>query len=660
MALPGTGDGVRAYPALVDEGGAVGVVDHGHARRAGRGDARGRPPAAALTVPSPVRFVQDRLPLGAQLALAGAPYAGPAAVLEDATAAAIDALVDEAGGPAWDEAGFARCAITWRASWRTAPPPSPRRSSRVLDLAREVRGRLDALSAEPFEGARRDVRRQLDGLVHAGFVAEAGAARLPDVERYLRGGGAAPGAAARRAGGRRDRLAVVGELQDLLDARLAAWPAGRAPSPELLEVRWLLRGAADLPLRPGARDTPHGGAGLRQAHPPPARGRGRARGRTRRLGLRRLPAHPRARRGAGRRRHRPALGPRDVRPPADLLLVGPGRARPGREHTHAAVGHLPISIGSPAGSCSSTRTRGRPGRARPAAWSGGRACAGLARRGLRRAGARLDRAAAGARGPRAAPGRRTRRARHLARRVRRPQRAAVDRDGRLRAGRRPPRGPPGPGRRWGSRCGDRGRLAAAVRGPELRAGRRRHRPARRGPGPRQRVALTGGQGAAGRRRHPGDGDVHDRHPGRRRPGRDAGRTARGRLRRMARLAGRAGDPARGGRGVLAAAGRPPDRARAPRRAPGSRRASRPGPAAAAPGRDAGLHELRLLRGRGLAVGRSRGCGLEHRGGRRCARTDGRGLDPLDRSSSGCSATGSAAAGAGSPGDCARCCSAWSG
>jgi ATP-dependent helicase HrpA len=237
VAVPGTGDAVRAYPALVDEGDAVGVrvLDTLAAQAATMRAGTRR--LLALTMPSPVRFVQDRLPLGAQLALAGAPYASPAAVLEDAAAAAIDALVAEAGGPAWDAAGFARLRdhVAGELADRTAAVVAA--AVRVLDLGREVQGRLDALDAEPLQEARADVQQQLDRLVHPGFVTEAGAARLPDVARYLE-------AAARRLerlptalGTDRDRAAVVRELQELLDARRP----GHGPLPPgLEEVRWLL------------------------------------------------------------------------------------------------------------------------------------------------------------------------------------------------------------------------------------------------------------------------------------------------------------------------------------------------------------------------------------------------------------------------------------
>jgi ATP-dependent helicase HrpA len=239
VGLPGTGDGVRAYPSLVDEGDAVGVriLDTPGAQAAAMRAGTRR--LLALTVPSPVRFVQDRLPLHAQLALAGAPYPSPAAVLEDVAAAAIDALVDEAGGPAWDAASFARLRdhVAGELADRTAALAEG--VVRVLDLAREVQGRLDGLRAAPLQDARRDVQAQLDALVRPGFVAEAGAARIADVERYLRAAAQRlerlPGAL----GADRDRLAVVAELEDLLTTRLAARPGG-GPPPEVAELRWLL------------------------------------------------------------------------------------------------------------------------------------------------------------------------------------------------------------------------------------------------------------------------------------------------------------------------------------------------------------------------------------------------------------------------------------
>ncbi|MEA2177550.1 MAG: ATP-dependent helicase HrpA, partial [Solirubrobacteraceae bacterium] len=108
IALPGTGQAVRAYPALVDEGETVGVqvldtpAAQAEAMRAGTRR------LLVLGMPSPLRAVQDRLGGAAALTLSGAPHGSVRAVLEDARDAAVDALVAEAGGPAWDAESFAR------------------------------------------------------------------------------------------------------------------------------------------------------------------------------------------------------------------------------------------------------------------------------------------------------------------------------------------------------------------------------------------------------------------------------------------------------------------------------------------------------------------------------------------------------------------------
>jgi ATP-dependent helicase HrpA len=240
VALPGTGQAVRAYPALVDEGDSVAVraLETPAAQRAAMHAGTRR--LLLLTVPSPLRRVQDRLDGAAQLALARAPHGSVRAVLEDALVAAVDALIAQAGGPAWDEAGFKRLRdhVAGRLADTTAEIVAE--AVRILDAVREVERRLEAPSAPPLEDARRDVARQLGRLVYPGFVAATGAGRLPDVERYLR-------AAARRLerlpsspATDRDRMRAIHELEQAYERRLAAWPRGRPLPAALREVPWML------------------------------------------------------------------------------------------------------------------------------------------------------------------------------------------------------------------------------------------------------------------------------------------------------------------------------------------------------------------------------------------------------------------------------------
>jgi len=220
-----TGRAVRAFPALVDEGEAAGVrvLETAEAQRTAMHAGTRR--LLALTVPAP------RLGGAAQLALAARPGA-----LGDAVTAALDALIADAGGPAWDEAGWVRLRdhVAGHLTERTAEITE--QVARILDAVRDVERRLEPLTGAAFEPARLDVARQLGRLVYPGFVAGTGAQRLPDVERYLRAAAHRLGRLPDTVATDRDRMNAVHELEERYRRRLEAGP----PAATLREVRWML------------------------------------------------------------------------------------------------------------------------------------------------------------------------------------------------------------------------------------------------------------------------------------------------------------------------------------------------------------------------------------------------------------------------------------
>ena len=205
VALPGTAQAVRGYPALVDEGDTVGGARCSRRRPRRRAAMRpGTRRLLLLAVPSPVRArAAAAWPTPQQLALAGAPHGalGRGARRRDRPRR-LDALIAEAGGPAWDEAGFAR--LRAHVAGRPAPTTArgaSRRSVRILGAAREVERPARRRSRRRrSRRSRRDVERQLARLVHAGLRRRAtGAGGCPTSSATCSGRGAAAGAAARRA-----------------------------------------------------------------------------------------------------------------------------------------------------------------------------------------------------------------------------------------------------------------------------------------------------------------------------------------------------------------------------------------------------------------------------------------------------------------------------
>jgi ATP-dependent helicase HrpA len=106
------GHEVRGYPALVDEslessgGPTVGVRVFGSEAEQEASHRLGVRRLLMLAIASPAKAITDGLSNTEKLTLAGSPYPSIQDLLEDCVAAAVDDLVVQNGGPAWDEAGF--------------------------------------------------------------------------------------------------------------------------------------------------------------------------------------------------------------------------------------------------------------------------------------------------------------------------------------------------------------------------------------------------------------------------------------------------------------------------------------------------------------------------------------------------------------------------
>ncbi|HEY1538221.1 MAG TPA: ATP-dependent RNA helicase HrpA [Solirubrobacteraceae bacterium] len=237
VELPGTG--VRAYPALIDEGDGVAVraLETPEAQHAAMHTGTRR--LLALTIASPVRAVRRELHGAAALTLAGAPHGGAGALIDDAVVAALDELMLAAGGPVWDLAGWRALHASVAAALAATTARIVGQAVEILDAARDVRLALDALPGDQaLRAARLDVAAQIGGLVYPGFLAATGAARLHDVTRYLR-------AAIRRLerlpdapAADRDRMRVLHELESELHLRRES---GHSSPAALREVGWMLQ-----------------------------------------------------------------------------------------------------------------------------------------------------------------------------------------------------------------------------------------------------------------------------------------------------------------------------------------------------------------------------------------------------------------------------------
>jgi ATP-dependent helicase HrpA len=232
---------VTAYPALVDEGETVGVRVVASEAEASRMTWRGARRLLLVVVGSPARQVVKGLGPATRLALQFNPDGEIADLVADCADAAADELIAAAGGPPRDAAAFDALVTTAKGELFGLTTDTVRRVEGVLTEAREVAVALGAAPTRRVpEAAIADLRRQMGGLLHRGFVAAIGRRRLPDVVRYLRGMRhrleKLPANAARDAVGMEQVAAVTQEFERLR----AQVPATGAPDDPVVAVRWMI------------------------------------------------------------------------------------------------------------------------------------------------------------------------------------------------------------------------------------------------------------------------------------------------------------------------------------------------------------------------------------------------------------------------------------
>ena len=245
-ALPRTfdqerdGTTFRGFPALVDEGDSVAVRVLGSAAEQQTAMWAGTRRLLLLAAGSPVGQVHRRLDNATKLALTANPHGGIAALLDDVLTSAADALLARHGGPVWDADAFADLQGRVRADLVDTVMDVLGRVAVILTAAAGVSARLDALAAPALQPAVDDMRAQLAGLVHPGFVSAKTVRRLPDVARYVAGLQRRLDGLARDPARDRERMQRVAAAQEANLAMLRALPAERRGEPAVRQIPWMI------------------------------------------------------------------------------------------------------------------------------------------------------------------------------------------------------------------------------------------------------------------------------------------------------------------------------------------------------------------------------------------------------------------------------------
>lgn len=234
------GYAVKAYPALVDEKSSVGIQLFETEQEQQQAMWQGTRRLLLLNIPSPVKYLHEKLPNKAKLGLYFNQFGNVLDLIDDCIACGVDKLIAEHGGPSWQEEGFNQLHERIRAELNETVVEIAKQVEQILTTAHSVNKRLKGRVDMTMALALSDIKVQLSGLIYAGFVCQSGWKRLPDILRYLQ-------AIERRmeklpVDPNRDRVQMlkVESVQKSYQQLVNKLPPHKPVAAEITDIRWMI------------------------------------------------------------------------------------------------------------------------------------------------------------------------------------------------------------------------------------------------------------------------------------------------------------------------------------------------------------------------------------------------------------------------------------
>ena len=234
---------VQAFPALVAKGDKVDIVLVDEADKARAAHHRGVNVLIRNAMPSPLSYLQSKLPNKAKLGLYFNPFGQIKALIDDCILAGIDDLtrrfMQEHNTDIRDADTFKACVDVVRAEINDVVLDIAKQVEEGLTLAHQCQKQMKGNVPLNMVSALGDVKQHLSTLVYPGFVTDLGRQRLGDWNRYIKG-------LARRLeklpiDPNKDRMHqhTVEKAETAFKKACNKYSADKIP-PELAEIRWMI------------------------------------------------------------------------------------------------------------------------------------------------------------------------------------------------------------------------------------------------------------------------------------------------------------------------------------------------------------------------------------------------------------------------------------
>ncbi len=237
---------IKAFPALVDHKSSVAIELFEQEQHAEEAMLKGITRLILLNIPTPLKYLQEKLPNKAKLGLYFNPFGSINDLLQDCIQGACLSLVKAfsqahcSGQLPREEDQFNQCSDYIRAEIADCVLAAAIKVEQVLSLRHEVTKKMKGSVPLNVIQSHGDIKQQCEQLVFKGFVSHSGLNKLDDINRYLQG-------MLRRLeklpiDPNQDRLKLI-EVNKVNDAYQGILSKQRKDKPiesSLLETRWLI------------------------------------------------------------------------------------------------------------------------------------------------------------------------------------------------------------------------------------------------------------------------------------------------------------------------------------------------------------------------------------------------------------------------------------
>ncbi len=231
---------IKAFPALVDKNKSVSIELFEQQEIAEQAMLKGASRLILLNIPSPIKYLQEKLPNKAKLGLYFNPFGSITDLLQDCIVAACQHLLLTHGPLPRTEQEFTKAKDYIRAEIADCVLDSAIKVEKALSTAHDIRKKLKGNVSLNIIQSHGDIKQHLESLVFKGFVTESGHDKLDDINRYLQ-------AIIRRLeklpiDPNQDRLKMIEieKAQTAYQTVLSKQKKGQPLSKELSDVTWML------------------------------------------------------------------------------------------------------------------------------------------------------------------------------------------------------------------------------------------------------------------------------------------------------------------------------------------------------------------------------------------------------------------------------------